>query len=233
MTAIGGITAVSLTKGEAAANCINNASTFKSSSVDKGTCATAGASDGGGTITPGDGGSVTPGEPIGGEDGDSPKVPEEEESLLDYTSDDCFEMNKGTIVKYLIRNNPILCGKDVVIPDEINGYVVENIGLMAFYGNYDVYTIEKVKLPKDLKAIEIHAFSYNKLTELTIPDSVTTIGDGAFRVNYLTELTIPNSVTSIEAAAFMSNKLTEVSIPRNANLNTRSFDSSVRITRRD
>ena len=75
---------------------------------------------------------------------------------------------------------------DIIIPEEVNGVKLTNIGMDAFLGRL----IEGV----------------------TIPDSVTSIGTGAFSSNRLTTITIPESVTSIGIAAFSSNRLTEVII---------------------
>jgi hypothetical protein len=66
--------------------------------------------------------------------------------------------------------------KAVVIPAQINGLPVTSIG--------------------------DGAFSFNKLTGVTIPDSVTYIGDYAFAHNQLTGITIGDSVIIIGVYAF-------------------------------
>lgn len=232
VVAIGGVASVSLVKGEDAANCINNANTFKSGSVDKGTCATSGGSDSGGTLTPGDNDNVTPGEPIGGKDEDSSEVPEEEESLLDYTPDECFEFDSGTIKNYLIKEKPILCLEDVIIPDKIDGQTVTDIG----YGAFDKKGITSVVIPDSVRNFAHYAFRGNKLTEVVLPSSlkkvngadvfkdnnltsvtfssdITEISSGAFSGNNLTKIEIPNSVSKIGSAAFFDNQLESVKIP--------------------
>jgi len=79
---------------------------------------------------------------------------------------------------------------DLLIPDELDGYIVSSIGEGAFN-------------------------LCSGLTSVTIPDSVTQIGDRAFNLcSGLTSVTIPDSVTSIGSNAFNScSGLTTISIP--------------------
>ena len=80
--------------------------------------------------------------------------------------------------------------KNLVIPSELGGKPVTEIGRFAF----------------------AHCDS---LTEVTIPEGVTSIGDSAFSsCSSLTKVTIPKSVTSIKAGAFAyCSSLTKVIIP--------------------
>jgi len=82
-------------------------------------------------------------------------------------------------------SNPA-CGKNVVIPDKIDGKPVTSIGDSAFYNN--------------------------QLTSVVIPGSVTSIGDNAFYVNELTSVVIPGSVKTIGAGAFTDNPLNSLEI---------------------
>lgn len=218
ITAIGGITAVSLTKGEDAANCINNANTFKSGSVDRETCATEGVSNGGGTLTPGDGGNVTPGEPIDTEDDNN--------SIVDYTPDECFEMSGSTITKYLIVEKPILCTQDVVIPEEINGNKVLSLLTKSFSrttyegaGKAGVefcddvpesHKVNSVIFPNNLKTIGNRAFECNNLSEIDFTENIETIHSLAFKSNNLTEVTLPDEITRVTASAFENNDIKNV-----------------------
>lgn len=53
-------------------------------------------------------------------------------------------------------------------------------------------------VPASVTIIQEGAFSYARLTHITLPSALTTIYNGAFAFNYnLTELTIPSAVTSI------------------------------------
>jgi hypothetical protein len=101
------------------------------------------------------------------------------------------------------------CPTNLVIPADLDGYVVMHIDASAFYGS----ALEFLTLPSSITTIGDDAFAGNLLTTVTIPNSVTTIGDEAFAWNLLTTVTIPNSVTSIGDDAFAGNSLTTVTIP--------------------
>lgn len=62
-------------------------------------------------------------------------------------------------------------------------------------------------------AIESSAFTYSRITSITIPDTVRTIGSEAFAGNSLTEVNIPNSVKYIGHSAFFNNNIRNVTIP--------------------
>ena len=81
-------------------------------------------------------------------------------------------------------------GGDVIIPTNINGLPVTDIGNETFFGD-------------------------SGLTSVTIPDSVTNIGAGAFQgCTRLTSVAIPASVLNIDVSAFMlCASLTNVAIP--------------------
>lgn len=90
---------------------------------------------------------------------------------------------------------------EIVIPAEIEGLPVTNIGNSAFY---DCERITAVTLPDCLEIIEEDAFyGCLSLTEIRIPESVTSIESGAFLwCESLAEIAIPESVTSIGSYVF-------------------------------
>ena len=109
-----------------------------------------------------------------------------------FTDEACFltnELDDGTleITKYV--GNSATC----VIPSEIDGKKVTQIGYNAFNG-------------------------CTELTSITIPDGVTCIGNSAFSdCTSLETVTIPNSVTQIYPRAFYNcTLLKEVTIPASA-----------------
>ena len=114
--------------------------------------------------------------------------------------------------------------KSLVIPSELGGKPVTEIGIFAFAlcdsltevtipegvtsigaGAFNCcYNLEEVTIPEGVTSIKDSTFRYCiSLTEVNIPKSVETIGDEAFQFcDSLTEVTIPKSVTSIKYAAF-------------------------------
>jgi hypothetical protein len=133
---------------------------------------------------------------------------------------------------------------DVIIPNEIDGYLVTSIGESAFSGCTYLTTID---LPDNLKSIGKNAFSGTNLTSVTIPKYLTSVGydtyykespfvnsklssvtieDGMVTIpgylfaqcSTLTKITIPDSVTEIGANAFNGCKLTEAGITFSDNL---------------
>lgn len=94
---------------------------------------------------------------------------------------------------------------EIIIPSEIDGYPVTEIGDSTFRG---CTNLTSVKIPDSVTSIDDSAFyGCSSLTSVTIPNGVTSIGGSAF--NYctnLTSVTIPDSVTSIEWGAFYSDR---------------------------
>ena len=114
--------------------------------------------------------------------------------------------------------------KNLVIPSELGGKPVTEIGRFAF-AHCDSLTevtipegvtsigdsafrncssLTKVTIPKSVTSIKAGAFAYcSSLTKVIIPEGVTSIGKGVFGAcSSLTEVTIPKSVTSIGPGAF-------------------------------
>lgn len=91
--------------------------------------------------------------------------------------------------------------RDVVIPSEIEGLPVKNIGNYAFSA---CSGITSVTIPDSVTSIGNSAFNgCSGLTSITIPESMTIIGSSAFyKCIGLTSVTIPDSVTSIGYSAF-------------------------------
>ena len=115
------------------------------------------------------------------------------------------------------NNNEITitgCQKDateVVIPAEIDGRPVVEIGANAFRG---CSKLTSVTIPDGVKRIYRNAFlQCYKLASVNIPDGVTHIGEGAFSETALTTVTIPDSVYEFGAGAFsFCENLTEFAI---------------------
>ena len=124
----------------------------------------------------------------------------------------------------------------LVIPAELGGHQVVNIGAYAFCnctnltsvtipdsvtsigGNafQDCRGLTNLTIPNGVTSIGWNAFNgCSALTSLTIPDGMTQIGMWSFKgCNGLTNVTIPSSVTTIGYSAFAGcSRLTDVTIP--------------------
>jgi hypothetical protein len=122
-------------------------------------------------------------------------------------------------------------GGNVVIPNQVGGLTVVEIGWDAFkdkqmtsitipnsvttieQGAFENNALTSLTLPSSLTTIESFAFKDNQLTSLTIPDGVTTVGQSAFEANVLTNLNLPSSLTTIGSFAFMHNELASLTLP--------------------
>ncbi len=125
-----------------------------------------------------------------------------------------FDSNTGMLKKYIGNE------KKVIIPNEINGAVVKEIGFKAFFEK----GIEEAVIPEAVESIGEEAFNENNLKQLEIPKSVKLIEKKAFRNNQLEKITIPDNVKAIGAYAFCKNNLVEVVIPSSLrNLNEYVF----------
>jgi hypothetical protein len=99
--------------------------------------------------------------------------------------------------------------KNVHIPEEVDGVPVTRILYGVFYTG-----ITGVSIPDSVTVIDNHAFSGNKLEEVTLPANLVTIGDNAFSDNKLTAIVIPRGVETIGSNAFSGNAIASVELGR-------------------
>ena len=133
---------------------------------------------------------------------DTSKSSEEEISLEPDPAEDFeyeqYEDDSGTAIRI---TGCISSSKKVVIPEEIEGRPVREIGESSFKNNIEVAS---VTIPDGVTKIEYDAFyGCTGLTFVTIPGSVIEISGFAFSgCTGLTSVVIPDSVTWIGMAAF-------------------------------
>ncbi len=139
------------------------------------------------------------------------------------TESSCFVFDEttGTITNYQeIDASGNECPKDVIIPRQIDGVDVVNIGkassvsrALIVMGPFTNKGLTSVVIPDSVTTIGDSAFRFNPLTSVTLPDSVTTIGNHAFSNNQLTSVIIGKKVNNIGTSAFNNNQLTSITIP--------------------
>ncbi|MBR1430318.1 leucine-rich repeat protein [Ruminococcus sp.] len=106
--------------------------------------------------------------------------------------------------------------KDLVIPDEVNGYPVVSVREDLSMDSKHMDDIESVKLGKNVRIINDHAFTdCSKLTSLELNDVLEYVGECAF-TNALIEtpLAFPETIKTIGDNAFSrSQRIPSVTIP--------------------
>lgn len=131
--------------------------------------------------------------------------------------DNCFKteikdtstwLGEDTITLISYTDNRF-CSKDVVIPNEINGFSVSVIESNAFSN----MGINSVQIPDTVRYIKSHAFSDNFLHSITIPASVLSIDNNAFSNNQIYSLVFEEGIQHIFEYAFESNNITSITIP--------------------
>lgn len=106
---------------------------------------------------------------------------------------------------------------DIVIPSEIDGYTVVEIGFSAFEQPEEEprKTITSVVIPNTVKSIGMTAFFGTNITEIIIPEGVETIEQQAFDAcRDLVSATLPSSLVTLGQSAFGSQdtKLQEINL---------------------
>ncbi|MFW6190851.1 MAG: leucine-rich repeat domain-containing protein, partial [Candidatus Bipolaricaulota bacterium] len=126
----------------------------------------------------------------------------------DVTDPSYFEFNKSTnTITGFNEDGPSDVPTDVVIPSDIDGVDVKEIGDEAF-DLEDHMTL--VEIPDTVTVIGDSAFRSNKLTSVDLGEGVEEIGSTAFQNNSLDSVEVPNSVKVIEEKAFQHNSLESV-----------------------
>ena len=91
--------------------------------------------------------------------------------------------------------------KNVVVPSEINGIPVTEIGSEAFL---NCRSVKSIVLPDSLKRIGLSAFCGTSLEILRIPEGTESIERNALNIHTLVHISIPDSVTNIDDEVFFS-----------------------------
>ena len=99
------------------------------------------------------------------------------------------------------------CGDgNLIIPSEIDGYVVRSIRGDSFPSSSYGTILTSVVLPETLTNIDAGAFKGQHITTLTIPNNVTSVGENAFQYVQLSEVNVgPDFDLSKNYKAFTNN----------------------------
>ena len=120
-----------------------------------------------------------------------------------------FEIISDQKLKLIGFRNEDSRKKNILIPEQVNGYVVTAIGESAFR---DKYEIENVLISKNIEVIEKNAFeNCYGVTSLRFENNsrLSKISELAFfNTTNLKHILLPSSVKFVEKNAFGSNSLT-------------------------
>lgn len=132
----------------------------------------------------------------------------------DYVSGTYENLNYRQYSDHVVIEGRYDVTGDIVIPSEVNGLPVTELG------SFDLSGITSIVIPDSVKKISNFCFYFSKLKSIVIPDSVTIIGDNAFSgCGELESIEIPDSVERIGMSAFLGcRSLESVTIPKNTEI---------------
>ncbi len=150
------------------------------------------------------------------------------------SDDGCLTYHSYTVengVMEYINYNSDRCGKDLVIPAEIDGHKLEKLPSITIKGTTEITSVtiaegiteieggfsncknlKEVYLPNSLEKIGDSEFFRCNIEKIKFGENLNYIGKGAFSGNKLTKVVIPNSVQTIGEYAFSNNNLTNVKL---------------------
>jgi predicted ribosomally synthesized peptide with SipW-like signal peptide len=132
-------------------------------------------------------------------------------TYLDSDGEVTTDKAKATGIQ-LTANNVDTTAEEVVIPSNIGGVAVTEVGAEAFQMNNN---ITSVTIPSSVKSIDYNAFgACENLSNVQLSEGLEKIGIGAFYYcENLETIEIPSTVKVIEDGAFMGTNLTSINLP--------------------
>lgn len=122
----------------------------------------------------------------------------------------------------LVIPNEVVYDEDIYTITEIGAYTFKekNLTSVVFpdklnvigYDSFSYNNLTDISIPNEVYTIDSYAFKGNNLTNIYLSDKITYIGNEAFSENLLTSIVIPNSVQIIANAAFYNNNIASVTI---------------------
>ena len=159
-------------------------------------------------------------------------------TISSATNEAEYSRSGGGRFYYTVKNGKCIITNyleaELIIPSEIKGVPVTEIGDSAFAG---CKGLVGVTIPDSVKVIGNGAFQYcTSLTDIKIPNSVEEIGEQTFwNCAELIGITIPDSVKVIGYGAFLGcEKLRSVSVPKSVEIVEGAFEGcpNIRLRRR-
>ncbi|MBR3969556.1 MAG: leucine-rich repeat protein [Ruminococcus sp.] len=163
-------------------------------------------------------------------EGDTGLPPKEDSTeaviVPDYVSGTYENLNYRQYSDHVVVEGRYDVKGDIVIPSEVNGLPVTELG------SFELSGITSVVIPDSVKKIGNFCFYFTNIKSIVLPDSVTIIGDNAFSgCGKLESIEIPDSVEKIGMSAFFGcRSLESVTIPKNTEISlfTPIFDSDTK-----
>lgn len=153
--------------------------------------------------------------------------------INNFDTSECYILDElGYTIKGYDFADP-LCSSNLVIPAEINGKPITNIGYGVFSGS--VVTSVDFTKATNLKIIEAYAFSNSLISgAIVLPENLEIIEYNAFSKNNIAgELFIPKNLNQIEYNAFYMNSIERLIFDDYSNLkiiNDNAFSDNFSLT---
>ncbi len=127
-----------------------------------------------------------------------------------YPEDSCFTVENGVLTSY----NCFSQYQNIIIPQEINGETITEIGEEVFGVDQIGDAVRRISLPNTVTKIGNRAFANSAIREIVLNEGLVTIGDEAFKENInIHSIKLPSTLKSIGNSAFSYNSLETVIIP--------------------
>ena len=120
-----------------------------------------------------------------------------------------YQYNSNTQTYKIIKGDEGLLG-EVIIPERINGKIVDAIDHNAFQ---NCEKVTSITLPETIKQIGAGAFRRCGLKTINLPEGIQVLPESVFENSGIEKIQIPASVVEIQEAAFQGSALKQITLP--------------------
>lgn len=124
------------------------------------------------------------------------------EHAREYTPASCFTYEDNENGGITITSYDDSCGAEVIIPEEIDGKPVTELGDSLLFFNR---TITNLVLPNNMRVIKEGAIYNTSVEEIELNEGLEKIESNGISMNKITELSIPSTVTTLEDGSIVNN----------------------------